>query len=107
VLRVRPQWSRRRTGGLLEEAEAQCMVCALKACLAHARLPAMVGGISRVGMHKGEISPEARAELKWMSSPPGAETAEVIWADLGDLSIISCDWRGGCGSATVMAPVPA
>ena len=58
-------------GGLSEEAEAQCMVCALKACLAHALLPAMVDGISRVGMHKGEIRPEARAELKWMSSPQG------------------------------------
>jgi hypothetical protein len=71
VLRVRPQWSRRRTGGLLEEVEAQCMVCALKACLAHALLPAMVDGISRVGMHKGDPRAEARAEQKWMSSPTG------------------------------------
>jgi hypothetical protein len=71
VLRVRPQWLRRRTARLLEEAEAQCMVCALEACLAHALLPAMVDDISRVGMHKDGLRTEARPEQKWMSSPTG------------------------------------
>lgn len=42
------------------------MVCALKACLEHALLPVMMAdGISRVGMHKGDLRSRGstRAEM--------------------------------------------